>query len=133
MQEPLPLLDTPGLTISFDAANHWLYVEWKGEHSATTAQTGGLEVIRCLGQYPCRKLLNDNSQVTSNWERGARWVGEHYYPELARLGVAYVAWVYPAHWAVRKSMDTAMRFVTAPLVVTFDELATAYAWLQQVS
>jgi hypothetical protein len=132
MKELEALFDTPGLSIYYDSLNRWLYVEWKGEHNAASAQTGGYEVLRCLQRQACSKILNDNSQVTSNWEKAAQWVGEYYYPRLAQLGVQYVAWVYPAHWAVRKSMDTAMRYVTNPQVVTFDELATAYAWLQQL-
>jgi hypothetical protein len=132
MHNPHPLVDTPGLSIAYDDANRWLYVEWKGEHSALSAQSGGLEVLRCLRLCPCTKLLNDNSQVTSNWEKAAQWVGEYYYDQLAQRGVQFVAWVYPAHWAVRNSMDSAMKYVTRPLVLTFDDLATAYSWLQQI-
>jgi len=133
MAELQLLVDTPALSIAHDSANEWLYVEWKGEHSEATALSGGFEVLRCLRLRPCVKILNDNSQVTSNWEKAAQWVGEYYYDQLAQLGVQYVAWVYPGHWAVRNSMDTAMKYVTRPLVVTFDDLATAYAWLQQLA
>ena len=28
-----PLVDTPGLAIGYDAANQWLYVDWKGEQT----------------------------------------------------------------------------------------------------
>jgi hypothetical protein len=126
-------LDTPALSIAFDRANGWLYVEWKGEHNEASARSGGQQVLRCLQSCSCTKVLNDNSQVTTNWEKAARWVGEYYYDQLAQRGVEYVAWVYPAHWAVRNSMDTAMKFVTRPQVVTFDDLATAYTWLKQIA
>jgi hypothetical protein len=76
-------------------------------------------------------MLNDNSQVTSDWEQGARWVGGHYYSLLADQGVRYVAWVSPPNWSARKSMETAMQFVTKPIVVLFDDLASAYAWLDR--
>ncbi|GAA3940819.1 hypothetical protein [Hymenobacter algoricola] len=133
MDELQHYIDTPGLCIAYDPANQWLYVEWKGEHDEASALRGGYEVLRCLQLRPCAKILNDNSQVTTNWEKAARWVGEYYYDQLAQRGVEYVAWVYPVHWAVRNSMDTAMKFVTRPLVVTFDDLATAYGWLQHVA
>ncbi|GAA4010555.1 hypothetical protein GCM10022408_23600 [Hymenobacter fastidiosus] len=128
MAELQSLVDAPGLSIAYDPTNQWLYVEWKGEHSEASALSSGYEVIHCLSRQPCSKILNDNSQVTSDWERAAQWVGEYYYNQLAQLGVRYVAWVYPPHWAARTSMDTAMKYIVRPLVVTFDDLATAYAW-----
>ncbi|MBT9392713.1 hypothetical protein KLP40_06020 [Hymenobacter sp. NST-14] len=123
------LYDTPGLTISYDSAREWLYVEWRGQHSAESARTGGELVLELLQARPCRKMLNDNSQVSSEWERAARWVGGEYYLQLARLGICSVAWVCPANWSARKSMETAMQFVTRPTVILFDDLASAYAWL----
>ncbi|GAB3226167.1 hypothetical protein GCM10027346_08210 [Hymenobacter seoulensis] len=125
------LYDTPSLSICYDLNNHWLYVEWKGTHDATSAQTGGELILQLLAQRPCRKMLNDNSQVTSDWEGGARWVGGSYYSLLADKGMRYVAWVYPPHWSARKSMDTAMQFVTRPMVVLFDDVASAYTWLSR--
>ena len=125
------LYDTPPLCITFDPATKWLYVEWKGYHDARSARSGGELVLQYLNQRPCHKMLNDNSQVTSDWEAGARWVGTEYYQQLARLGIRHVAWVCPAYWPARKSMETAMRFVTRPVVVLFDDVASAYSWLQR--
>jgi hypothetical protein len=125
------LYDTPPLSISYDPVREWLYVEWKGMHDATSAITGGERVLSYLDTHPCSKMLNDNSQVTSDWEGGARWVGDQYYTMLADRGIRYVAWVCPPHWSARKSMETAMHFVTKPTVILFDDLATAYAWLQR--
>lgn len=123
------LYDTPSLSICYDLHNRWLYVEWKGTHNAESARTGGELILQLLAQHPCRKMLNDNSQVTSDWEDGARWVGGSYYSQLAEQGMCFVAWVYPPHWSARKSMDTAMQFVTRPMVVLFDDVASAYTWL----
>ncbi|TGE06336.1 STAS/SEC14 domain-containing protein [Hymenobacter fodinae] len=123
------LFDTPPLTISYDPTHDWLYVEWKGVHNADSAKTGGERILSYLDARPCHKMLNDNSQVTSDWEEGARWVGGHYYTMLAERGIRYVAWVCPPHWSARRSMETAMQFVTKPIVILFDDLASAYAWL----
>lgn len=127
------LYDTPALSIAFDPALQWLYVEWKGPHDAESARSGGELILQQLQQRPCRKMLNDNSQVSSDWESGARWVGGEYYRRLARQGIGHVAWVCPPNWSARKSMETAMGFVTEPVVVLFDDVATAYAWLNRQS
>ncbi|GGF26928.1 hypothetical protein [Hymenobacter cavernae] len=125
------LYDTPGLAIFYDPDQQWLYVEWKGEHNAVSAQRGGEQVLQLLQTRPCSKMLNDNSQVTSEWQQGARWVGEQYYSLLAEQGIRFVAWVCPRNWAARKSMGTAMLFVTKPVVILFDDVACAYAWLER--
>ncbi|QIX60206.1 hypothetical protein HER32_02980 [Hymenobacter sp. BT18] len=121
--------DTPSLSIAFDEENQWLYVEWKGQHDAVSAKKGGELVLHYLQSCSCYKMLNDNSQVTSEWEKGARWVGGHYYTTLAEKGIRFVAWICPPHWPARKSMETAMLFVTQPMVVLFDDVASGYSWL----
>jgi hypothetical protein len=126
-----PLYSTPSLSISYDTANEWLYVEWKGHHDAQSAQTGGELVLHYLQVHPCHKMLNDNSQVTSNWEEGARWVGSQYYMLLAGHGMRFVAWVCPPHWSARRSMEIAMQFVTKPVVILFDDVASGYDWLSR--
>ncbi|KAA9327642.1 hypothetical protein F0P96_16835 [Hymenobacter busanensis] len=126
------LYDTPQLSISFDPSNDWLYVEWKGNHTAESARTGGELVLQYLRSHPCHKMLNDNSQVTSEWEKGARWVGTEYYQRLAQQQVRHVAWICPPNWGARKSMETAMLFITQPVVVLFDDLASAYFWLKRL-
>lgn len=123
------LYDSSPLTISYDPAHDWLYVEWRGSHTAASARSGGEQVLACLRQQPCRKMLNDNTQVTSDWESAARWVGGEYYQQLAELRMRYVAWVCATNWSARKSMETAMLFITEPTVVLFDDVATAYSWL----
>ncbi|RTQ46857.1 hypothetical protein EJV47_21030 [Hymenobacter gummosus] len=123
------LYDTPPLSIYLDRAHHWLYVEWKGNHTAASARSGGELILQHLRSCACHKMLNDNSQVTSEWEAGARWVGSEYYQQLARLGMRHVAWVCPPDWGARRSMELAMQFVTRPVVVLFDDVASAYSWL----
>lgn len=123
------LYNTPSLSISYDPANEWLYVEWKGSHDELSAYTGGELVLHYLQARACSKMLNDNSLVTSDWEKGAEWVGGEFYKQLAEQGIRFVAWVAPPHWAARKSMETAMYYVVKPIVILFDDVATAYDWL----
>ena len=125
------LYDSLPLAVSYDPIQQCLYVEWRGNHTAASARSGGEQVLTCLRRQPCHKMLNDNTQVTSNWEPAARWVGGEYYQRLAELQMQHVAWVCPTSWSARKSIETAMHFVTAPTVVLFDDVASAYTWLTQ--
>lgn len=125
------LHDTPALSIYLDPQHQWLYAEWKGDHTADSARHGGELVLHHLRGCDCHKMLNDNTQVTSEWESGARWVGAEYYQQLAHLGMRYVAWVCPPDWGARRSMELAMQFVTRPVVVLFDDLASACTWLER--
>lgn len=125
------LYDSPPLSISYDPTHKWLFVEWRGHHTTASALSGGEQVISCLRQKSCHKMLNDNSLVTNDWEPAARWVGAEFYPRLAELQMRYVAWVCANNWSARRSMEATMLFITEPTVVLFDDVATAYTWLMR--
>jgi hypothetical protein len=131
MQTFRKLVDTPSLTVSYDGPNDWLYIEWKGEHDKTSVLAGFEVVIRCLQAWECRKILNDSSQVTSSWETAAQWLGRDFLDSIAQRGVRYVAWIYSPHWSDQHAIDASLQFITNPIVIMFEELATAYAWLKQ--
>jgi hypothetical protein len=58
------------------------------------------------------------------------WIGGEYLTTLAAQGVAYFAWVYTAGHHDRTSMEQALRFATEPAIAIFDDVASAYEWLQ---
>ncbi|UOQ80852.1 hypothetical protein [Hymenobacter sp. 5414T-23] len=89
------LLDTPEITISYDADNQWLYADWKGEHDQESSQRCCMLLLDSLRQWPCHKLLNDNSSISKTTVQISVW-GAWWLEEMMRAGLQYVAWIYPA-------------------------------------
>ena len=130
---PQTLLEDSHIVISYDHLNDWLIADWRGDQNLTTVQHGGGEILRLLVAQQCHKVLNDNSNVTSMWSEAAEWAGTEWFPAMTAAGLQYFAWVYSPNTYSRLSTDLTLQFTgTAPVVATFDELATAQAWLKQM-
>lgn len=127
------LFEEPHITISYDHVNEWLYTDWHGEQNLVTVQHGASELLRLLRLHRCQKVLNDNTRVTSMWSEAAEWAGKELFPALADAGLQYFAWIYSPNIYSRLSTDLTLQFTTGrPIVATFDDLATAKAWLEHV-
>ncbi|WP_426061282.1 hypothetical protein [Hymenobacter sp. B1770] len=124
------ILDLPELFIGYDTENGWLYVDWKGEHNQLSSQAACELMLDCLRAMPCPKILNDNSNIThinmqlTQW--GVRWV-----EQMRLAGLQYIAWVLPQNLLARQSVESTVHAIEAPRVGTFDDVASAYVWLQQ--
>jgi hypothetical protein len=128
---PQPLLDISYISITYDHCNEWLYVDWKGHQDEQTVQAGCLQLLTYLRATNCKKVLNDNSNVTGDWECASRWLGQEFLPRLAEAGLHYLAWVYSPNYLSRRAIDTALSFVTIPTVVSFEDVDAAYTWLRR--
>lgn len=127
------LLEAPHITIACDHLNGWLYADWRGDQDLASVQHGATEMLRLMQQEHCHKVLNDNRLVTSMWSEAAEWGGKEWFPAMAAGGLRYFAWVYSANLYSRLSTDLTLQFAAGnPVVATFDDLATAQAWLQQM-
>jgi hypothetical protein len=125
------LLDSPGLHVSYDVANSWLYNEWKGMHDAASIKLHVEGVFMGLAQQPCTKILSDHSDLLGYWEGAAPWVGPHYFDRLARQGIRYFAWVYAPGTFDRVAMERSCYHLNRPVVAIFNDLASAYDWLRR--
>lgn len=130
MTELQVILDISSLCITHDRCNQWLYVDWKGAQNAESVCWGCEQVHACLRATGCHKILNDNTNTTGDWEKAARWIGQDFLPTLASAGLHYLAWVYSPNYVSRRAMETTLFFVTTPVVLSFDDVAGAYAWLR---
>lgn len=125
-----PIVNSPELFIGHDAENQWLYVDWKGEHDQDTSQACCMLMLDSLRAWPCHKILNDNSSISrttvqlSEW--GAWWIGE-----MRTAGLQHIAWVLPRTLIARQSVERVVVAVETPRIATFDDVASAYVWLQQ--
>ncbi|UYZ62696.1 hypothetical protein [Hymenobacter weizhouensis] len=122
----------PHISIYYDYLNDWLYVDWTGDQDLESVQGGCLLMLECLRQERCRKVLNDNTRVTSMWSDAAEWGGRVWFPAMTEAGLEYFAWVYSPNIYSRLSTDLTLQHTTRPLIFTFDDLATAQAWLRQM-
>lgn len=128
------LLEASHITIFYDHLDDWLLADWHGEQNLESVQHGALQMLRLLGQQRTRKVLNDNTLVTSMWSDAAEWGGRIWFPQMVEAGLEFFAWVYSPNTYSRLSTDLTLQHTPAarPVVATFDELATAKAWLRQM-
>ena len=128
---PLRLLvDTPGLSISYDSDNQWQYVEWKGKHDPASSWAACMLMLDTLRAFPCPKILNDNSGITrTTMQLSARSLD--WLTQMHATGLQVLAWVLPPQLASQRTTEGFVLKIEAPAVYTFDDLASAYAWLQQ--
>ena len=127
------LLDTPHITISYDHLEEWLLADWHGDQDLASVQHGAMEMLRPMSQHRCRKVLNDNTRVSSMWSEAAEWGGKVWFPAMTEAGLQYFAWVYSVNVYSRLSTDLTLQFTgSSPVVSTFDDIDTAKAWLRQM-
>ncbi|OON67734.1 hypothetical protein [Hymenobacter sp. CRA2] len=120
------------ISISYDYSNDWLYADWQAEQDDFSVQAGALKMLGLLRQERCRKVLNDNRRVQTIWSDASEWGGKVWFPLMAEAGLEYFAWVYSPNIYSRLSTDLTLAHTEKPVVMTFDNIDTASAWLRQV-
>ena len=127
------LLDEPHIGISYDHLHEWLLADWRGAQDLGSVQHGALTMLRLMQQQHCHNVLNDNTRVTSMWSEAAEWGGAEWFPAMAAAGLQYFAWGYSPNRYSRLSTDLTLQYtVGSPVITTFDDLATAKSWLEQM-
>lgn len=130
MEELGCLVDLPGLRVSCDEANGWLYNQWLGQHDEASVRQHAARIAACLRTRPCTKILSDHSSLLGNWERASPWIGREFFDRLAQQGILYFAWVYNLDYHDRMAMEKTLVYTTRPTVATFGDVAAAYDWLR---
>jgi hypothetical protein len=125
-----PIVDTPGISISYDEANQWLYVDWKGQHDAESSWAACGLMLEVLQTFGCAKILNDNSNIIHTTmqlsARSLEWLAR-----MHAAGLRYLAWVMPRQLNSRQTTEGVVLEIEVPVVCTFDDLASAFGWLQR--
>jgi hypothetical protein len=124
------IIDQASIYIGYDTTNNWLYVDWRGEHTQASSQASCMLMLQSLRARPCAKILNDNSNITRTSATLTPW-GSWWLEEMMRAGLEYIAWIYPRNFEARQLMETSMLRIGRPVVASFDDVASAYVWLQQ--
>lgn len=124
------MLELPGLAISYDHDNEWLYADWQGVHDHASSRQGCLAMLEVMRQRPSAKILNDNSNITytsiylTDWSLA--WL-----EEMHEAGLRYLAWIYAPVFPGRKSTEAIVQYLERPVVTSFDDVATAFNWLRR--
>jgi hypothetical protein len=87
-------------------------------------------MLDTLRAFPCSRILNDNSGIKrTTMQLSARsldWLAQ-----MHAAGLQVLAWVLPQKLDSRRTTEGIVLQIAAPAVCTFDELASAYDWLQR--
>ncbi|UYZ57875.1 hypothetical protein [Hymenobacter latericus] len=120
------------ISIYYDFGNDWLYADWGAQQDLASVQAGALQMLECLKQERCHKVLNDNRKVQTIWADAAEWGGKVWFPAMAEAGLEFFAWVYSPNIYSRLSTDLTLRHTAKPIVMTFDNMDTAASWLRHM-
>lgn len=124
------LHDVPTLTISYDYANDWLYLDWYGTLDDESVMAGALKLLELLKQQSCNKVLNDNTRITGLWADAAKWGSDVFFPMLYEAGCRYFSWVYSPERYSQLSAQLAVEHTTAGItILAFQNRDTAAEWL----
>lgn len=120
--------EVPGLIVSYDQANQWLYADWHGEHTPESSLVACQLLLEIAQERHCAKILNDNSNITRSTARITD-VGWQWMRDIHAAGVLFFVWVSPTAAMDEDMRENALRSSGRPFVVTFSDLASACSWL----
>ena len=124
------IVDSPALFIGRDEPNRWLYVDLRGTYDGPLAQAACEQLLASLRQWPCQKILSDGTNILALHMSRTHW-GSRWLEEMKTAGLRYYAWVLPRSLQARHATEERVHPISNPLVGTFDDIASAYLWLQQ--
>lgn len=125
-----PLVDSPAVFIGHDATNQWLYVDWRGEYNQELSRATCRVMLDTLRTWPCPKILLDNSSITRTTVQLTQW-GVQWLADMQDAGLQCISWVLPRDLVARQTTEDIVQGIVQPRVGTFDDMASAYVWLQQ--
>ena len=119
------------IVIEYNAADNWLYVNWRGYVDHETIKAGCEKLFQLMKETNCYKILNDNSNVEGIWSGASAWVGQQWFPSMREAGLECFAWVYSSSTLSRLSMDKCIRNTEEKsFIKTFESLGEAEDWLR---
>jgi hypothetical protein len=122
----------PSITIKYCFDFGGLYVDWTGDQTKESVMRGCELMLHFVKEEKCRKVLNDNTHVTSIWSDASEWVAQDWFPRMHAAGLDFFAWVYSPNIYSKLSTDKALAYSTKTLVITFSSVPAAAEWLQAV-
>jgi hypothetical protein len=124
------LQETPTVSVYHDTTNDWLFCDWRGDLTLPLVQADCLVIAQCFLARPYPRILNSNCEVRGMGADVPPWLAGQYLPYLGLAGIEYLAWVCAPDLLLKHLAGEAVRQLRTPMVVMFDDLENAYAWLR---
>lgn len=125
------LLKEKSIVIEYDPDEKWILTDWVGYQTVDAVKYGCEKMLQFLLQYKCRKVINDNTNVTGIWSGASVWVGSDWLPRMSRAGLKQFAWVYSPSAFSRLSTDESLRNLEQKNIArTFESMEEAREWLR---
>lgn len=120
------------LTITYDAANGWVYNNWIGAQTYTGIVAGANTCLDPLREHACAYLLNDNRLVTGPWDHAVEWIATDWAPRAAAQGLTHFANVVsPDVMAAYSAEDMYFGIADQLHIRLFTDLVEAQDWLRE--
>ncbi|WP_324671524.1 hypothetical protein [Hymenobacter sp. GOD-10R] len=116
----------------YDSTNDWLYLDWHGELDLDALRKNCLQLVLCLVTKRYKRILNDNTNLTKATTDVVPWLATEILPYMKLVGIEYMAWILSPNLDVQNEAKEAIEELTKPVVVLFDDMASAYEWLSSV-
>lgn len=128
------LITTSHISIAYDILDDVLYVNWTGNQTKETVMDGCERILDYLKQYHCKKVLNDNTDVTSIWDDASEWVAVNWFPLMYEAGCKLFAWVYsPNVYSKLSAYKTLTYGIKGIIVTAFQSRENAAGWLKAMN
>jgi hypothetical protein len=122
-----------GLDIEYDAYHHWIYANWKGNHTFASVKRGCELISDLLTAKACNKLLNDNRMALGGWSEATSWLVENWIPRQEQKGLKGIAWILsPSNLHRLSSLNILEAMQSTIQVEVFNEFVKAKYWLHSV-
>ena len=132
----LPFLVVPDASgdplaeFSYYPADDIMYVRWFGHLTAEEVIRVSKADMAQRTTLPYRRVLNDKSQTTGDWQEALPWLQYEWLPDAARSGVEAMSYVVSADVAQQLASRQFVAQVRHLLAVEmFHDLTEAHRWL----
>lgn len=115
---------------NLDQENGWIYINWIGDIDLEDVKKGTHAYLDLLAISGCNKLLNDNTELTSNFLEINEWIEENVVPRAVNSGLRYMAHILSPKFITRFSgIDLGLRMKPVDFH-SFKKVSKAKKWLE---
>jgi hypothetical protein len=119
------------LTVTYDAANRWVYNNWVGYQTLAGVWAGAEACLQPLREHACAYLLNDNRQVSGPWDHAVDWMVRDWTPRASAQGLTHFANVVSPESLAALSAEAMLLGIGNQLQMRlFGDIDAAQAWLR---